>query len=42
VLLVGRPIVAGLIESVVGIPTGIVFGIAPQFAALPRSLGLPV
>ena len=38
----GLPIVGGLVDSVVGILTGTVFGIAPQLAALLRSLGLPV
>jgi len=38
----GLPVVGGLIDSVVGILTGTVFGIAPQLAALLRSLGLPV
>ena len=42
VFLVGVPIVGGLIDSVVGILTGTVFGIAPQLAALLRSLGIPV
>jgi hypothetical protein len=38
----GLPIVGGLIDSVIGILTGTVFGIAPQLAALPRSLGITV
>jgi len=38
----GLPVVGGLIDSVVGILTGTVFGIAPQLGALLRSLGLPV
>ncbi|MEA2494427.1 MAG: hypothetical protein QOJ29_2338 [Thermoleophilaceae bacterium] len=37
----GAPIVGGLIDSVIGIITGAVFGIAPQLAALLHSLGLP-
>jgi hypothetical protein len=36
----GLPIVGGLIDSVIGIRTGTVFGIAPQLAALLRSLGI--
>jgi hypothetical protein len=42
VFLMGLPIVGGVIDSVVGILTGAVFGIAPQLAALLRSLGIPV
>lgn len=38
----GLPVVGGLLDSLVGILTGTVFGIAPQLAALLRSLGLPV
>ena len=38
----GAPLVGGLIDSVIGILTGTVYGIAPQVAALLRSLGLPV
>jgi hypothetical protein len=38
----GLPIVGGLIDSVIGIVTGTVFGVAPQLAALHRSLGIPV
>ncbi len=38
----GLPIVGGLIDSVIGILTGTVFGIAPQIPALLRSLGIPV
>jgi hypothetical protein len=38
----GAPTIGGLIDSVIGILTGTVFGIAPQVAALLRSLGLPV
>jgi hypothetical protein len=38
----GVPIAGGLIDSVVGILTGTVYGIAPQLAALLRSLGVPV
>jgi hypothetical protein len=37
----GLPIVGGLIDSVIGILTGTVFGVAPQLAALLRSLGIP-
>ncbi|MDT5235378.1 MAG: hypothetical protein QOF47_1365 [Mycobacterium sp.] len=37
----GAPIVGGLIDSVIGIITGAVYGIAPQLAALLHSLGLP-
>ncbi len=36
------PIIGGLVESVVGIITGTIFGIAPQLGALLRGLGLPV
>jgi len=36
------PIVGGLLDSVVGIITGTVFGIAPQLGALLHSLGLPL
>jgi len=38
----GLPLVGGLIDSVIGILTGTVFGIAPQLPALLRSLGIPV
>jgi hypothetical protein len=38
----GAPIIGGLLDSVVGIITGTIFGIAPQIPALLRSLGLPV
>jgi hypothetical protein len=38
----GLPIVGGRIDSVVGILTGTVFGIAPQRAALLSFLGVPV
>jgi hypothetical protein len=38
----GAPVIGGLVDSVVGIITGTVFGIAPQLAALLHSLGLPV
>jgi hypothetical protein len=37
----GAPVIGGLIDSVIGIITGAVFGIAPQLAALLHSLGLP-
>jgi hypothetical protein len=36
----GLPIVGGLLDSVVGILTGTVYGIAPQVLALLSSLGL--
>jgi hypothetical protein len=36
------PIVGGLLDSVVGILTGTVFGIAPQLAALLHALGIPI
>jgi hypothetical protein len=36
------PIVGGLLDSVLGIITGTVFGIAPQLGALLHSLGLPI
>lgn len=39
--LMGLPIVGGLIDSVIGILTGTVYGIAPQLAALLHSLGVP-
>jgi hypothetical protein len=35
------PVLGGLIDSVIGIITGAVYGIAPQLAALLSSLGLP-
>jgi hypothetical protein len=35
----GLPIVGGLLDSVIGILTGTVYGIAPQLAALLASLG---
>ena len=38
----GVPTVGGLIDSVIGIITGTVFGIAPQVGALLHSLGLPI
>ena len=38
----GAPLVGGLIDSVIGILTGTVFGIAPQVGALLRGLGVPV
>jgi hypothetical protein len=38
----GVPIVGGMIDSVVGIVTGAVAGIAPQVLALLRGLGVPV
>jgi hypothetical protein len=38
----GAPIIGGLLDSVVGIITGTIFGIAPQLGALLRGLGLPV
>lgn len=38
----GAPIIGGLLDSVIGIITGTIFGIAPQIPALLRSLGLPV
>jgi hypothetical protein len=38
----GLPLVGGLIDSVIGILTGTVFGIVPQLPALLRSLGVPV
>jgi hypothetical protein len=37
----GIPVLGGLIDSVIGIITGTVYGIAPQLAALLHSLGLP-
>jgi hypothetical protein len=36
------PVVGGLLDSVLGIVTGAVYGIAPQLPALLRSLGIPV
>jgi hypothetical protein len=36
----GLPILGGLIDSVIGILTGTVYGIAPQLAALLSSLGV--
>jgi hypothetical protein len=41
VFLMGVPALGGLIDSVIGIVTGAVYGIAPQLAALLHSLGLP-
>jgi hypothetical protein len=38
----GLPLIGGLIDSVIGILTGTVYGIAPQLPALLRSLGIPV
>jgi hypothetical protein len=38
----GLPVIGGLLDSVVGIITGTIFGIAPQLPALLRSLGIPV
>jgi hypothetical protein len=38
----GAPVIGGLIDSVIGIITGAVFGIAPQLGALLHSLGLPL
>jgi hypothetical protein len=38
----GAPVIGGLLDSVVGIITGTIFGIAPQLGALLASLGLPV
>jgi hypothetical protein len=42
VFLMGLPLIGGLIDSVIGILTGTVYGIAPQLPALLRSLGIPV
>jgi len=36
------PVVGGLLDSVLGILTGTVYGIVPQLPALLRSLGIPV
>jgi hypothetical protein len=41
VFFMGVPILGGLIDSVIGIITGAVYGIAPQLVALLHSLGLP-
>ena len=38
----GAPVIGGLLDSVVGIITGTIFGIAPQLGALLHGLGLPV
>jgi hypothetical protein len=38
----GLPVIGGLIDSVIGIITGTVYGIAPQVGALLHSLGLPL
>ena len=38
---VSVPVLGGLIDSVVGIITGAVYGVAPQLAALLHSLGVP-
>jgi hypothetical protein len=38
----GAPVVGGLLDSVLGIITGTIFGIAPQLGALLHSLGLPL
>jgi hypothetical protein len=40
--LMGVPLLGGLLDSVVGILTGTVYGISPQVLALLSSLGLPV
>jgi hypothetical protein len=40
--MVPAPLVGGLIDSVIGILTGTVFGIVPQVGALLRGLGAPV
>jgi hypothetical protein len=40
-VLMGLPLVGGLLDSVIGILTGTVYGIAPQLGALLSSLGLP-
>jgi hypothetical protein len=37
----GVPVLGGLIDSVIGIITGAVYGIAPQLLVLLHSLGLP-
>jgi hypothetical protein len=37
----GLPIIGGMVDSVIGIITGAVYGIAPQLAALLHSLGFP-
>lgn len=36
------PVVGGLLDSVLGIITGAVFGIGPQLPALLQSLGIPI
>ncbi|MGI9098127.1 MAG: hypothetical protein ACR2H2_06480 [Solirubrobacteraceae bacterium] len=36
----GAPLVGGLLDSVIGILTGTVYGIAPQVLALLSSLGV--
>lgn len=41
VFLMGVSVLGGLIDSVIGIITGTVYGIVPQLAALLHSLGLP-
>lgn len=38
----GVPIVGGLVDSVIGIVSGAVAGIAPQVLALVGGLGVPV
>ena len=38
----GTPVIGGLVDSVLGIITGTIFGIAPQLGALLHSLGLPL
>ena len=38
----GLTLVGGMIDSVIGILTGTVYGIAPQLGALLHSLGLPL
>ncbi|MEY9998155.1 hypothetical protein ABIE67_010276 [Streptomyces sp. V4I8] len=38
----GLPIVGGMVDSVIGIVTGAVAGIAPQVLALLHGLGVPV
>lgn len=38
----GLPIVGGLVDSVVGIVAGTVYGVVPQLGALLGGLGLPL
>lgn len=36
------PILGGFVDSIIGIVTGALYGIAPQLGPLLRALGLPI